>query len=340
MATSYRIASYYGDIATCGRNDGGPLYHAECLRKLFGKDNMTHIFPAGDLDRLGKFDLHWMTDWGEDALGYEKFELPHPFVYITSDTHLGYDYRLSRAKRADWIFCNQLRAVDEFVRDGIPSDRCFWLPHAFDPLAYSPGIFNLKKNDWDTEAVPMKKYDVCFIGNLNDENRVLHLDRLFKEFPSFHWGNQRFHEAAERFNQSKIVFNVAARDDANMRLWEALGSRSFLLTNRIPTLDELFTDGVHLVTYRNHDEMIDKARYYLAHDEERDKIAQAGYEWVTQTGTYMHRVLEVLKRIGISDELVTGLSGFPLDAWRIGAHEEKNGLPQMPSVPILASGGV
>ena len=308
----FRIASYYGDQISCGRNDGSPLFITGMLRVLFG-DGVMHLFPKGDLSRYGVFDWHWLVDWGEDALGYQDFELPHPSIYITSDTHLGYDYRLSRAQRCDFTFCNQKRAVEEFIRDGIPEDRVMWLPHAYDPLAYNKGCFNLSKNIWDEEAVPLKRYDVCFVGNLNDQNRVDWLDTLFKAFPNFYWGTERFHNAAEKFNQSKIVFNISCRDDLNMRVHETLGAGAFLLTNDIPTLHERFTDGVHLVTYKTEEEMIEKARYYLEHDEEREAIARAGCELVRGRDTYMHRTMTILDRVGIPYEKSRAIEYLPKD---------------------------
>ena len=294
-----RIATLYGDINSVGRNDGGPLYYTHNLRKIFGDGNIQHILPIGDWSKHGKFDLFWMTDWGEDALKLHEFEIPHPSVYIASDTHLGYDYRLSRAKRCDYVFCNQKKAVDDFIRDGVTRDRVWWLPHAFDPLAYSPGIFNDKLNDWDRQAVPMKKYDVCFIGNLNDENRVLHLDLLFKEFPNFYWGTQRFHEASEKFNQSRIVFNVSSRHELNMRHFESLGSGSFLLTDNIPEDQNVFKEGIHFIGYSNKDEMIEKSRFFLEHPESMEKIAQFGYEEAVSKHTYLHRTKTILETLGI-----------------------------------------
>lgn len=298
-ALKTRIACLYGDIATCGRNDGGPLYACSVLRAIFGQEAVMHLFPKGDLSRFGRFDYHWLTDWGEDALGYQDFEVQSPSIYWASDTHLGYEYRLSRALRCDWVFCAQEKAVKDFVRDGVRADRCFWLPHAFDPLAYSRGTFNAKKNDWDRDSVPLKKYDVCFVGNLNDENRVRHLDRLFKEFPNFYWGNQRFHEAAEKFNQSRIVFNVSSRKELNMRHFEALGSGAFLLSDNIPESQNVFKAGEHFVGYDNFDDMIEKARYYLAHEEERERIAQQGHLEALKKHTYLHRVMKVLDTVGI-----------------------------------------
>ena len=300
--TKFRVGTYYGDQKLFGRNDGACLYTTGILRAIFGAENVLHLFPHGDLSRYGTFDLHWMADWGEDALGYEKFELPSPSVYITSDTHLGYEYRLSRARRCDWVFCNQNKAVRDFVADGIDPKRCFWLPHAFDPLAYSRGVFNPSLGDWDREAVPLKRYDVCFVGNLNDRNRVSHLDRLFKEFPnSFYWGVQRFHEAAEKFNQSRIVFNVSSRKELNMRHFEALGAGAFLLSDNIPESENVFKEGEHFVGYDNMDDMIEKAHYYLdpRHEADRERIARAGHIEAVSKHTYLHRVLAVLDTMGV-----------------------------------------
>ena len=293
-----RIASWYPDASFSGRNDGGPLYHTYNLQLIFGKENVMHLFPSGDMSRFGTFDLNYWVDFGDDALGLTDFVCPKPNVYIPSDTHLGYEYRLKKAREFDWVFCNQKKAVDDFIRDGIPADRCFWLPHAFDPLAYSPGSFNLVKNDWDRHVSVTKKYDVVFIGNLNDENRVQHLDRLFKAFPNFYWNTQRFHEAAAKFNQAKIVFNVSSRGELNMRHFEALGTKSFLLTDSIAADQNVFTEGKHFVGYSNMDDMIEKARYYLDHDAEREAIAAAGYKEAIENHTYLHRVLTVLDTIG------------------------------------------
>lgn len=296
---AFRVASYYPDLKIVGRNDGGPLYATYNLTKIFGEKNVMHLFPKGDLSIFGTFDLHWLTDFGEDALGFADFEIPSPSVYWASDTHLGFDYRLSRAKRCDWVFCAQRKAREDFVAAGIPAERCFWLPHAFDPLAYSPGVFNAAGNRWMTDAAPIKKYDVCFIGNLNDMNRVEHLDRLFKEFSNFYWGTQRFHEAAEIFNQSRIVFNVSSRRELNMRHFEALGAGAFLLSDVIPESENVFQEGVHFAGYRDMDEMIEKARYYLAYDGERESIASAGHREALSKHTYLHRVLAVLETIGV-----------------------------------------
>lgn len=288
-----RLAFIYEDPRRIHRNDGPPLYWWNAASKLFGKENARHILPdASTWDRVGRFDHHFWVDFGEDALmphlPYVPQSPPRPNVYVCSDAHIGYDYRLSRARDFDWVFCNQLRAAQEFIRDGIPEERCIWLPHAFEPQAY-PKL--------DT----INRYDVCFIGNMNCWERVDFLDRMFKEFPSFFFGKRIFEEAAEVFRSSKIVLNISIKDDINMRVFEALGTGSFLLTNWLPTLEHLFKDGVHLATYKTVDEAVEKARYYIAHEDERLRIAQAGYEEAIKKHTYTHRLKTVMRMVGIPD---------------------------------------
>jgi hypothetical protein len=252
---------------------------------------VDHFYPTGEITPFGTYDLNIWTDWGEDGLTgilpYKPIDCPKPMIYWASDTHIkaathdSYDYRLSMAKKADYVFVAQKDAVERMKKDGVQNP--IWLPHAVEPLAY-PKI-----------ELAAKKYDVCFVGHINTKNREDALDRLFREFPNFYYGQQLFENAAQKFCESKIVFNIAMTDDINMRNFEALGTGSFLMTNWIPTIDEIFEDGKHLVLYRSEEEMIDKAKYYLAHDEEREKIAQAGYEHVMENHTILHRVLKMLE---------------------------------------------
>jgi hypothetical protein len=318
-----RIANYFE--SRLGRNDGNPLYVQACLKRMQyyvailsgagentglkswfsnGKDDLLaqaaakklwdaekailevdHLYPTGDLSPFGTYDLNIHVDWGEDGLmavlPYVPLETPHPMAYWASDTHLGYDYRLSMARKADFVFCAQKKAVEDMKRDGIPNP--IWLPHAVEPQAYP-------KFDLLT-----KKYDVCFVGHVNSRNREDALDRLFKEFPNFYYGQALFDEAARKFAESKIVFNIAMKEDINMRCFEALATGSFLLTDWVPSIDELFEDGKHLVLYRSMEECIEKAKYYLKHDDEREKIAQAGYEHVVKNHTIQNRVDVILE---------------------------------------------
>lgn len=284
-----------------GRNDGPPLYYWNVMKNKL-KWDIVHLLPVGDTTKdAGPMDYHWWIDWGEDALGQTDFKIPNDGgkkIYVSSDTHLDDGYRLRKAKEFDYVFFNQQSAVKAY------KGKSYWLPHAFEPQAY-PNITTLKK------------YDVAFIGhmqldapNYNSMSRVRALDRLFRQFPNFYYGSRHpqfptknlFEDAAKRFSEARIVFNISIKDDINMRVFEAMGTGSFLLTNYLPTLGDLFKDGKHLVTYDSYDDMIDKAKYYLEHEKEREKIAEAGYKEVIKKHTYQNRIETIAKIIGIKYE--------------------------------------
>lgn len=323
-----RIATVYE--SRLGRNDGNPIYVTACLKRMqfyseivqgrpgnkdllpwFGTQDLKkwqedpraevsmrkffeehkeafeidHIYPTGDISMFGSYDLTIDTDWGEDGLTgflpYKPIENSHPWATWCSDSHLGYGYRLEKAKKADFVFCAQKQAVIDMKKDGVPNP--IWLPHAFEPLAY-PKQENFTKH-----------FDVCFIGHVSSRNREDALERLFKEFPNFDYGQALFEDVATRFGNSKIVFNIAMKNDTNMRCFEALGTGSFLLTDRVDYIEELFEDKKHLVLYDGLDDMVEKANYYLKHDDERNAIAQAGYEHVMANHTIQHRIDVILK---------------------------------------------
>lgn len=289
-----RLAIYYDNSVT-GRNDGNPLFCFNSFKKMQQKGilEIDHLAPMENVELFGTYSSNLWVDWGEDGLKglipYKMIDCPHPNIYWCSDTHINdpkfgnsYPYRLEMAKKFDKVFVAQKRAVEEFKRDGIEAE---WMPHAFEPQAY-PKI-NFANKD----------YDVCFVGHINTQNRIDFLDRMFKEFPNFFYGQRRFEEAAEKFCKSKIVLNIAMTDDINMRNFEIMGTGSFCLTNWIPTIEELFEDGKHLVLYKSFDEAVDKAKYYLSHDSEREKIAQAGYEEVMAKHTIDHRTNRILDAV-------------------------------------------
>lgn len=282
-----RVAIYYE--SRLGRNDGPPLYWNQAFKALgHSVEHFASQFVPNE--QWGKFDLHVWVDWGEDALtgvlAYRPVSLKdvHPSIYITSDTHLGYQYRLEKAKEFDHVFCNQVRAVEEFAKDGV---KAHFLSHAVDPMAYP-----------NTPAV-IKKYDIGFVGYVTFEKRAEMLDRLLREFPNFWYGQRLFEECAEIYRKSRIVFNTAAVDDINMRCFEATATGSFLLTEWVPTIDRCFKDGEHLVTFKTMDEAIEKARYYLEHEAEREAIAKAGMEHTLANHKYTDRVKEALCQIGL-----------------------------------------
>jgi spore maturation protein CgeB len=285
-----RIAIYYE--SRLGRNDGNPLYVWNALKKR--KDiEVDHLAPIPNDNVRGKYDAHIWCDWGEDGL---KGVLPYepvfpeqngkdPVVYWPTDTHVSgpsYDYRLSLARKSDIVFSAQKSALPQFERDGV---KAIFLPCGVEPQAYP------------RYELASQHYDVCFVGYINCKERVLALDRLFREFPNFFFGQRTFENAARIYADSRVSFNIALNDDVNMRNFEVLGAGGFLLTKRVAALEELLEDGVHCVMWDTLDDAMAKAKYYIEHEDERKKIAEAGYKHVIANHTIDHRVDVILNEI-------------------------------------------
>lgn len=267
---------------------------AKMMMDLCGGVVIEHLRPYGDdLHTYGYFDYNIWVDWGEDGLTeflpYKPIIPKENLLYWASDTHLGYDYRLEVAKKADIIFAAQREAVERFGQEGLSAE---WLPHCFDPLAYPYYM------------LASKKYDICFVGHINSENRIDFLDKMFKAYPNFYYGQRKFEQAARKYAESKVVLNKAMLNDINMRVFEALGSGSFLLTDNIDAIQTLFTDGTHLVLYNDMEEAIEFTDYYLHNDKERNEIALAGYEEVLKNHKISNRVNKILKAIVNKKEAV------------------------------------
>jgi len=83
---------------------------------------------------------------------------------------------------------------------------------------------------------------------------------------------------------AKIGLSVNAVNDIRLyhsdRPTQYMACGTFVLAKRVPDTDLLFGDGVHLKYFDTAEEFFDLAEWYLAHEDERIKIANAGMEYV------------------------------------------------------------
>jgi len=85
---------------------------------------------------------------------------------------------------------------------------------------------------------------------------------------------------------SKICIGLSGwpevKDSFSARVYRTLACGGFYLCRHIKGIENYFTPGIHLDTFHTQDEMVEKIKYYLEHDEERQKIAKAGMEKVKE----------------------------------------------------------
>lgn len=84
------------------------------------------------------------------------------------------------------------------------------------------------------------------------------------------------------YSSAKINLNVTHQDCVDwdvitLRTYEVLACKGFLITDRVPSAEALLKDCV--IFTDGDDDLVEKVEYYLAHESERKKIAENGYEF-------------------------------------------------------------
>jgi len=113
--------------------------------------------------------------------------------------------------------------------------------------------------------------------------RIWH--HLFVETPAFKrryqgeaWGLDLYRV----MQRSRLTFNshleAAAAHAGNMRMFEATGCGSALLTENFSNLSRLFEPGREVIAYDDEDDLIQKVKYYLEHEEEATAIGIQGQQ--------------------------------------------------------------
>ena len=107
-------------------------------------------------------------------------------------------------------------------------------------------------------------------------------------------------EMPKIFRLSKINLNMTIRPIETglpLRIFDIMGCRGFVLTNYQEEIADLFVPGEEIEFYSDREELIEKCRYYLAHDDIREKIAENGYRKVRENYTYTHRIMTMLRAV-------------------------------------------
>ena len=162
--------------------------------------------------------------------------------------------------------------------------------------SYLPNFDRLvKKSYWFPNSYPdelifpkniEKTIDIGFCGNVLNRGHVIDsLDKYDIKKDIFVIGD----DMVDVINSYKIHLNCNISNDINYRTFETTGCGTFLLTNYTPGLEKLFDIGKEIVVYNDLNDLDNKVRYYLENEEEREKIAKAGYERSKKDHTYYER---------------------------------------------------
>lgn len=263
------------------RPDSTGFYLLNAFKSL--GHTVEHVYPDRIMDvKPGNHDLYVRCDDGLKQYGWNPALRPSHYYCI--DTHIETDWRIALAKNGAFD------TVSVVHSEGLNLDwgkEAYWLPVGCDESVHYVGPRE-------------KRYDGCFIGNFHNGlsgPRVEMLDTFFKSTPEIFFGARMYREMAEKYAESKLVFNRSINGDVNMRVFEALCSGSCLVTDRVPDLDKLgFLDGVHYVGYSGKEELERVVKALLADDAKRESIAAAGRSEVMKH-TYSERMKVLMSKL-------------------------------------------
>ena len=100
------------------------------------------------------------------------------------------------------------------------------------------------------------------------------------------------------FSGSKINLNLSLRSIRSgipLRVVDILACGGFVLTNFQPEIAEYFREGEEIATFRSLEECMEKIRYYLQNNAEREAIAAAGKRKVQDAFSYRSGLIKLLE---------------------------------------------
>lgn len=215
------------------------------------------------------------------------------------------------APEYDYIFCNDFYHQIQWMELG--ARAALALPIS----ACNPHIH--RKYDLDHEEQRAFTCDVCFVGAIGpvhlyperikllealtvfdlkiwtkDKHIILDHPRLAKHYCGVAYGEKM----AKVIGAAAIAINshgITMQWGGNMRTFEIPATGALQLIDRYDP--HWFKEGEEIVSYNGPDDLVDKIKYYLDHDEQREKIAGAGQMRAYRDHTYdrrMRRMLETL----------------------------------------------
>jgi spore maturation protein CgeB len=203
----------------------------------------------------------------------------------------------------DFVVSSLPNLVGHFRRMGIPAE--------LHRLAFEPRVLR-KLRDGEP------KTPIIFVGSMtaHHQDRVQLLESLCRRPETKIYGQgidclpkdslirQRYQGEAWGVDMYQLLFNskitinhhigMAKSYANNMRLFEATGVGTLLVTDWKKNLHEMFEPGKEVVCYRTREECAETLQYYLEHDKEREEIARAGQQRTLRDHTYYQRMQELM----------------------------------------------
>ena len=236
-------------------------------------------------------------------------------IWMNDDDH-SFDYNACLwAPCVDYIVTTSHEAVSKYQEAGF-GNKIIKSQWAFNPFKY--------------RSTPLARTrDVSFVGSAQG-NRTELIEKMRQSGLSVDvfgsgWHEDSFipfYDMANIFSQSRINLNLSNSNTIKVqqirrRNFEVTGCGGFLITTPEENLEDYYEPDKEVVIATSPEELIDKSKYYLVHESERENIGRRGYERTIAEHTWTNRFVDIFKHIGFKT---------------VALH-----LPQIPLLPFLQS---
>lgn len=322
IAEQFGTGDFYSkNLKALGHETQDFIINDELLQKKWARENGVK-YSDGYLQNIPRLKNIFRPDWMQKILLAQIRQFKPDIVYshnlsaLSSDClneikkhtrllvgQIAFQYPQGNLyKQFDLIVSSMGHFVEKFKQEGIQSEYL--------PFAFEPSILQTLKNKPD-------KYGAVFIGSFgkNHQAGTAILEGVADKVSIDFWGSgskqippdspiqKTYHGHAwgkdmyQVLGNSKICINRHidhAGDHANnMRMYEATGVGTMLLTDMKSDLHKFFEIGKEIETYRDAAELTEKIGYYLDHESERAKIAKAGQERTLREYTYQKTMAQL-----------------------------------------------
>lgn len=127
-------------------------------------------------------------------------------------------------------------------------------------------------------------------------------DGTVSELPAVHVHREAVPSGKKKdiYRNSRINLCFAHRSIVSgvpQEVYEIMAAGGFVLTNFQQEITENFIVGEHLDTFASESELLEKIAYYLEHEEERVRMAEAGHQAVREYHSYVSRVVAMFNTV-------------------------------------------
>jgi FkbM family methyltransferase len=122
---------------------------------------------------------------------------------------------------------------------------------------------------------------------------ILDASPVFRSYVGSAWGIEMYQVLRDSFLTLNHHSNFPLYAN-NLRLFEATGVGTLLITDWKKNLHEMFEPGKEVVAYHSPAECAELIQYYLEHENERREIARAGQRRTLREHTYYQRMQELV----------------------------------------------